>query len=62
MYRVKFIALSAYVRKGGIKPMICFQFRTLERGEQNQIKVSIKKEIIEQISLKQERDNWFCLM
>ena len=48
MYRVKFIALSAYVRKGGIKPMICFQFRTLERGEQNQIKVSIKKEITEQ--------------
>lgn len=47
MHRVKFIALSAYVRKGGIKPMICFQFRTLETGKQNEIKISIKKEIIE---------------
>ena len=31
--------------------MICFQFRTLERGKQNQIKISIKKEIIEYTSL-----------
>ena len=37
---------------GGIKPMICFQFRTLETGKQNEIKISIKKEIIEQISMK----------